>query len=36
MFLKKYLGKIGLMDIIQLDLVVFHVRTNGDKCAEIE
>ena len=35
-FAKKYFAEIESMDIDRLELVVFHVTTNGDDCAEIK
>lgn len=34
-FFEKHLSEIERMDINQLELVVIHVTTNGDGCAEI-
>ena len=35
-FAEKHFAEIESMDIDQLELVVFHVTTNGDGCAEIK
>lgn len=35
-FAKKHFDEIESMDIDRLELVVFHVTTNGDDCAEIK
>lgn len=34
-FFEKHLGEIERMDINQLELIVFHVTTNGNNCTEI-
>ena len=35
-FFGKHLSEVECMDINQLEIVVFHVTTNGDECAEIK
>lgn len=35
-FFERHLSEVECMDINQLEIVVFHVTTNGDGCAEIK
>ena len=35
-FFKRHLSEVECMDINQLEIVVFHVTTSGDECAEIK
>ena len=35
-FFERHLSEVECMDIKQLEIVVFHVTTNGDECAEIK
>ena len=35
-FFERHLSEVERMDINQLEMVVFHVTTNGDECAEIK
>lgn len=35
-FFERHLDEVECMDIDQLEMVVFHVTTNGDECAEIK
>lgn len=36
MFLEKHLNKIKHLNLNKLEIVVFHVTTNGDECADIK